>query len=139
MKITIQLIIDHQDGSESETHEAHVIRRDGITPATAGLQLAEAHQALTILQRHLVAAQPEAAAQAVSIETEALRRRTQGRAPTSAQLVIIAGRFEALANNLARSGQVGHPVTLCLLDEARALTRTSGGAIGSGQGSNSGV
>lgn len=74
----------------------------------------------------------------LSIETEALRRRTQGRAPTSAQLVIAARRFETIANNLARSGHVGHPVTLRLLDEARALTRTSGGAIGSGQGSNSG-
>ncbi|MFI6442241.1 P-loop ATPase, Sll1717 family [Streptomyces sp. NPDC050759] len=76
--------------------------------------------------------------QILSIETEALRRRTRGRHPTSAQFAVVAGRFEVLADELARTGLVGHPVTRRLQDEARALLRTSGGAVGSGQGSSSG-
>ncbi|MGW4541676.1 P-loop ATPase, Sll1717 family [Streptomyces chartreusis] len=74
----------------------------------------------------------------LSIETEALRRRTENRAATSAQLGVVAGRFETLAEELATGGHGDHAVTRRLLSEARALTRTSGGAIGSGQGSNSG-
>ena len=82
--------------------------------------------------------QLETLGEILSIETDALRRRTQGRAPTSDQLVLVARRFEVLADDLARRGHLGHPVTRRLLDEAAALARTSGGAIGRGQGSNSG-
>ncbi|MET8786180.1 helix-turn-helix domain-containing protein [Streptomyces sp. NPDC004589] len=79
----------------------------------------------------------ETLGEVLSIETEALRRKTQGRPPTSAQLRNVATHFQTLADTLRQSGHVSHPVTRRLLDEARSLTRTAGGAIGSGQGSNS--
>jgi hypothetical protein len=57
MKITVQLVIDTQDGTAPTTHEAGVIERYDLTAATAGLQLAEAHQVLASVQQHLVTAQ----------------------------------------------------------------------------------
>lgn len=61
MKITVHVVIDPQDGTTPTTHEAGVIDRTDLTPATAGLHLAEAHQVLSALQQHMVTAQAQAA------------------------------------------------------------------------------
>ena len=59
MKITIQVVVDPQDGSPPAVHQAGVIERTDLTPATAGLHLDEAHQVLGVLQQHLIAAQAQ--------------------------------------------------------------------------------
>jgi hypothetical protein len=57
MKITVQIVVDAQDGSPPAVHQVGVVERSGLTPATAGLHLDEAHQVLGVLQQHLIAAQ----------------------------------------------------------------------------------
>jgi hypothetical protein len=42
VKITVQVIVDAQDGTAPLVHQASVIEREDLTPATAGLRLAEA-------------------------------------------------------------------------------------------------
>ncbi|GAA0955094.1 ISKra4 family transposase [Actinocorallia libanotica] len=61
MKITVQLVIDAQDGSQPVVEHLAAIAREDLSPATAGLALAEAHEVLSGLQHHLVAAQAQAA------------------------------------------------------------------------------
>lgn len=59
MKITVQVVIDAEDGSTPTTREVGLIERGELAPATAGLRLAEAHQVLASLQQHLPTAQAE--------------------------------------------------------------------------------
>lgn len=61
MKITVQVVVDAQDGTAPVVHQASVIERVDLTPATAGLHLTEAHQVLSVLQDHLVDAQARTA------------------------------------------------------------------------------
>ena len=62
MKITVQIVIDAQDGTPPATEQVAVVARDDLTMATAGLALAEAHEVLSGIQHHLVTAQAAAAA-----------------------------------------------------------------------------
>ena len=62
MKITVQIVIDAQDGTPSATEQVAAIARDDLTTASAGLALAEAHEVLSGIQHHLVTAQAAAAA-----------------------------------------------------------------------------
>ena len=62
MKITVQIVIDAQDGTPPATEQVAAIARDDLTMATAGLALAEAHEVLSGIQHHLVTAQAGAAA-----------------------------------------------------------------------------
>ena len=62
MKITVQIVIDAQDGTPPATEQVSVIARDGLTMASTGLALAEAHEVLSGIQHHLVTAQAAAAA-----------------------------------------------------------------------------
>lgn len=61
MKITLQVVIDPEDGTTPTSQVAGVLERGDLTPATAGLHLAEAHQILSTLQQHLLTAQTSAA------------------------------------------------------------------------------
>ncbi|MFZ0159497.1 MAG: hypothetical protein WAL50_10755 [Kineosporiaceae bacterium] len=61
MKITVQIVVDAQDGTTPLVHQGSVIEREDLTPATAGLRLTEAHQVLSVLQHHLVDAQARTA------------------------------------------------------------------------------
>ncbi|MDF5757338.1 hypothetical protein [Spongiactinospora sp. TRM90649] len=56
MKITVQLVIDAQDGTLPTIEHVTAIARDDLTMATAGLALSEAHEVLSGIQHHLVAA-----------------------------------------------------------------------------------
>jgi hypothetical protein len=62
LKITVQIVIDAQDGTPTATEQVAAIARDDLTMATAGLALAEAHEVLSGIQHHLTAAQAAAAA-----------------------------------------------------------------------------
>ena len=62
MKITVQIVIDAQDGTPPATEQVAVVARDDLTMASAGLALAEAHEVLSGIQHHLAAAQAAAAA-----------------------------------------------------------------------------
>ena len=62
MKITVQIVIDAQDGTPPAVGQVAAIARDDLTMATAGLTLAEAHEVLSGIQHHLVTAQAGAAA-----------------------------------------------------------------------------
>ena len=62
MKITVQIVIDAQDGTPPTTEQVAAIARDDLTMASAGLTLAEAHEVLSGIQHHLVAAQAAAGA-----------------------------------------------------------------------------
>jgi hypothetical protein len=62
LKITVQIVIDAQDGTPSATEQVAAIARDDLTMASAGLALAEAHEVLSGIQHHLAAAQAAAAA-----------------------------------------------------------------------------
>ena len=62
MKVTVQIVIDAQDGTPPATEQVTVVARDGLTMASAGLALAEAHEVLSGIQHHLVTAQAAAAA-----------------------------------------------------------------------------
>ena len=62
MKITVQIVIDAQDGTPPATEQVAAIARDDLTMASAGLALAEAHEVLSGIQHHLVTAQAAAAA-----------------------------------------------------------------------------
>jgi hypothetical protein len=62
VKITVQIVIDAQDGTPPATEQVAAIARDDLTMASAGLALAEAHEALSGIQHHLVTAQAAAAA-----------------------------------------------------------------------------
>ena len=62
MKITVQIVIDAQDGTPPAVEDVAAIARDDLTMATAGLALAEAHEVLSGIQHHLVTAQAGAAA-----------------------------------------------------------------------------
>lgn len=57
MKITVQVVVDAGDGTDPVTYPGPVIERTDLTPATVGLHLDEAHQVLSAVQQHLVAAQ----------------------------------------------------------------------------------
>ena len=57
MKITVQIVIDAQDGTPPATEQVAVVARDDLTMASAGLALAEAHEVLSGIQHHLVTAQ----------------------------------------------------------------------------------
>lgn len=57
MRITIHAVIDPQDGTAPHTHLVGTLERGDLTPATAGLALAEAHDLVSTTQQHLVAAQ----------------------------------------------------------------------------------
>jgi hypothetical protein len=62
VKITVQIVIDAQDGTPPATERVAAIARDNLTMATAGLALAEAHEVLSGIQHRLAAAQAAAAA-----------------------------------------------------------------------------
>jgi hypothetical protein len=62
VKITVQIVIDAQDGTPPTTEQVAAIARDDLTMASAGLTLAEAHEVLSGIQHHLVAAQAAAGA-----------------------------------------------------------------------------
>ena len=62
MKITVQIVIDAQDGTPPAVEQVAAIARDDLTMASAGLALAEAHEVLSGIQHHLVTAQAAAAA-----------------------------------------------------------------------------
>jgi hypothetical protein len=64
MKISVQVVVDPEDGSTPTTHQVAAIARDGLSMAEAGLVLAEAHEILSGVQHHLVDAQAQAAVQA---------------------------------------------------------------------------
>ncbi|MCW2883415.1 MAG: ISKra4 family transposase [Streptosporangiaceae bacterium] len=64
MKITVQLVIDAQDGTPPTVEHVTAIARDDLAMSTAGLALAEAHEVLSGVQHHLVAAQVQAAVDA---------------------------------------------------------------------------
>ncbi|MEV4225304.1 hypothetical protein [Nonomuraea sp. NPDC049725] len=57
MKITVQLVIDAQNGTPPTVEHVTAIARDDLTMATAGLALTEAHEVLSSIQHHLVATQ----------------------------------------------------------------------------------
>ena len=61
MKITVQIVIDAQDGTPPAVEQVAAIARDDLTMASAGLALAEAHEVLSGIQHHLVTAQAAAA------------------------------------------------------------------------------
>ncbi len=60
MKITVQIVIDAQDGTPPAVEQVAAIARDDLTMASAGLALAEAHEVLSGIQHHLVTAQAAA-------------------------------------------------------------------------------
>ena len=62
MKVTVQIVIDAQDGTPSAVEQVAAIARDDLTMASAGLALAEAHEVLSGIQHHLVTAQAVTAA-----------------------------------------------------------------------------
>jgi hypothetical protein len=62
VKITVQIVIDAQDGTPPATEQVAAIARDDLTMASAGLALAEAHEVLSGIQHHLVTAQAAVAA-----------------------------------------------------------------------------
>ena len=62
MKITVQIVIDAQDGTPPATQQVASIARDDLAMATAGLALVEAHEVLSGIQHRLVTAQAGAAA-----------------------------------------------------------------------------
>jgi hypothetical protein len=60
VKVTAQIVIDAQDGTPPTVEQVAVIARDGLTMASAGLALAEAHEVLSGIQHHLLTAQAAA-------------------------------------------------------------------------------
>jgi hypothetical protein len=62
VKVTVQIVIDVQDGTPSAVEQVTAIARDDLTMASAGVALAEAHEVLAGIQQRLVTAQAEAAA-----------------------------------------------------------------------------
>lgn len=62
MKVTVQIVIDAQDGTPPAVEQVAAIARDDLTMASAGLALAEAHEVLSGIQHRLVAAQAAGAA-----------------------------------------------------------------------------
>ena len=62
MKVTVQIVIEAQDGTPPAVEQVAVIARDDLTTAGAGLALAEAHEVLSGIQHHLVTAQAVSAA-----------------------------------------------------------------------------
>jgi hypothetical protein len=64
VKISVQVVVDPEDGSAPVTQQVTTIARDGLSMAEAGLMLAEAHEILAGIQHHLVDAQARAAVQA---------------------------------------------------------------------------
>ena len=62
MKVTIQIVIDAQDGTPPAVEQVAAVARDDLTMASAGLALAEAHEVLSGIQHHLVTAQAVGAA-----------------------------------------------------------------------------
>jgi hypothetical protein len=61
VKITVQIVIDAQDGAPPAVQQVAAIAREDLTMASAGLALAEAHEVLSGVQHHLVTAQVQAA------------------------------------------------------------------------------
>jgi hypothetical protein len=61
MDITVRVVIDPGDGGPVTSHDVATLTRGDLTVATAGLHLAEAHQIVSGIQQHLVAAQATAA------------------------------------------------------------------------------
>jgi hypothetical protein len=64
VKVTVQIVIDAQDGTPPAVEQVAAIARDDLSMASAGLALAEAHEVLSGIQHHLVTAQAGAAAAA---------------------------------------------------------------------------
>jgi hypothetical protein len=64
VKITVQIVLDAQDGTPPAVEQVTAIARDDLNMASAGLALAEAHEVLSGIQHHLVTAQAGAAAAA---------------------------------------------------------------------------
>ncbi|MEV8636195.1 ISKra4 family transposase [Streptosporangium sp. NPDC051023] len=64
MKITVQLVIDAQDGTPPTVEHVTAIARDDLSLATAGLALTEAHEVLSGVQHHLLTAQARVAVDA---------------------------------------------------------------------------
>ncbi|MGH3278928.1 MAG: hypothetical protein ACRDNW_07305 [Trebonia sp.] len=64
MKVTVQIVIDAQDGTPPAVEQVTAIARDDLTMASVGLALAEAHEVLSGIQHHLVTAQAVGAASA---------------------------------------------------------------------------
>jgi hypothetical protein len=62
LKVTVQIVIDAQDGTPPATEQVAAIARDDLTMASAGLALAEGHEVLSGIQHRLTAAQAAAAA-----------------------------------------------------------------------------
>jgi hypothetical protein len=61
VKITVRVIVEPGDSAPAISHDVAVLVREDLTVATAGLRLDEAHQVLSGIQEHLVAAQADAA------------------------------------------------------------------------------
>lgn len=57
MNITVRVIVDPGDGSPAVSYDVATLTCAELTPATAGLHLAEAHQIVSGVQQHLVDAQ----------------------------------------------------------------------------------
>lgn len=57
MKVTVQIVVDAQDGTPPAVEQVAVIARDDLTIASAGLALAEAHEVLSGIQHRLLTAQ----------------------------------------------------------------------------------
>jgi hypothetical protein len=64
VKVTVQIVIDAQDGTPPAVEQVAVIARDDLTMASAGLAMAEAHEVLSGIQHRLVTAQAAGAASA---------------------------------------------------------------------------
>lgn len=65
MKITVQVVVDAQDGTTPTVQQVTSIAREELDLAGAGLALAEAHEILSGVQHHLVDAQAQAAVDAM--------------------------------------------------------------------------
>jgi len=64
VKVTVQIVIDAQDGTPPAVEQVAAIARDDLTMASVGLALAEAHEVLSGIQHRLVTAQAAVAASA---------------------------------------------------------------------------
>ncbi len=61
MKITVQVVVDAQDGTAPTAQQVAAFAREEMSMASAGLTLAEAHEVLSGVQDDLVAAQVQTA------------------------------------------------------------------------------
>jgi hypothetical protein len=64
VKVTVQIVIDAQDGTPPSVEQVAAIARDDLTMASAGLVLVRSHEVLSGIQHRLVTAQAAGAASA---------------------------------------------------------------------------